>query len=168
MNARRTLLGIALAATASLGLASCAGAPSVSETAVIRTDDLLLPQYEGEDPQLNPYAGTTANPDPNEGAVPITVFDATVEKVYVGDAEPGQSLKVMQPGGTMDGVEYVVEGITRLTSGSSVLLFLGTYPDAASAVLGGDVGAFTANGDSFTSIDNDSKLTISVTELSKL
>jgi hypothetical protein len=195
MNKQKALPALIVATVTALGLSSCAtGSPSAEQTSVISADypsydsvkglageadlivevslgeavdDVLLPQYEGDDPKLNPNTGTTEKPDPTAGAVPITVFDASVLNVYQGDATPGEVIKVMQPGGTKDNVEYVVDGMARLTAGSTVLLFLHTYPDSPADVLGGDVGAFTAKGDSFVSL-NDDHLTVTSSELKSL
>lgn len=179
MTGRRVLLLTALV-LAGFGMSACSGGdPSAQQSAVVSADypsydsvkslgsvadlivevtlgeprnGVLLPQYEGDDPALNPAAGAKEQPDPKQGAVPITLFDASVIDVFRGDAAPGEMIQVMQPGGVQDGVHYVVEGMTRLKAGSTVLLFLSTYPDSPASILGGDVGAFVAGDDGFASL----------------
>lgn len=193
MSTRNRLLVVLAVSAAAPVAPGCAVAdPSADQTAIISADypaydsvkslasaadlivevslgesssEVLLPQYEGDDPALNPYAGTKETPDPSEGAVPITVFEATVLDVYRGDVKTEDVIKVMQPGGLSNGVDYVVEGVTRLQSGATVLLFLGTYADSPASVLGGDVGAFIVEGEGFVSIASDG-LVVSKADLS--
>ncbi|MFV0374535.1 hypothetical protein [Microbacterium sp.] len=188
---KKSLTGIVIAVSAILALAGCSSStPNVSlepdypayesvkalsaEADLIvevvigdSADDVLTPTYEGDDPATNPLAGTDETPDPNEGAVPITVFDATVQTVYSGDAKTGDLIKIKQLGGMLEGTEYTVDGTTPLQKGDTVLLFLATYPDSAASILGGDAGYFTPEGDSYTSIGS-TKLTVTAEELRSL
>jgi hypothetical protein len=135
----------------------------VEATLANPTEEIVLPTYEGDDPKLNPYAGTKATPDPSAGAVPVTVYEASIKTVYQGNAVPGETIKVLQLGGTMNGVTYVSTD-APLKEGSSMLLFLHTPADAPADVLGGDVGAFVATDKGFASL-GDSQLTLSQTDL---
>jgi hypothetical protein len=131
------------------------------------SEDVLTPNYEGTDPKSNPLAGTKEKPNPNEGAVPITVFDATVNTVYSAPAVPGDIIQIKQLGGTIDGTEYTVDGTMPLVKGDTVILFLVTYPDTAASILGGDVGYFIPQDDGYASVGSDN-LTITAAELRTL
>ncbi|MFT4229479.1 MAG: hypothetical protein QM602_04240 [Microbacterium sp.] len=190
-NIKTGITGLVIAATAVLALAACSStnptvalepdypayesveALSAEASLVVEvvigdsTDDVLAPSYEGDDPASNPLAGTSEKPDPEEGAVPITVYDATVQTVYRGDVKTGDLIQVKQLGGTIDGTDYTVDGTTPLVKGDTVLLFLATYPDSAASILGGDAGYFISEGDSYVSVGYD-KLTATAEELRAL
>ncbi|GAA4360785.1 hypothetical protein [Paeniglutamicibacter cryotolerans] len=191
----KALAGCALAGSALLAMTSCAAAPAhETATAQLQPDypsyatiqdlakrstlvvevtlgasspDKLLPKYEGDDSETNPLAGTTEKPDRAAGAVPITVFAATVNTVYLGEVKPGEVINVGQLGGTMDGTEYTVTGSRPLQEGQTVILFLATYPDAPASILGGDAGVFTQVGDEYQS-HAEQPLTITLDELKTL
>lgn len=141
------------------------GADLIVEVSVGQAKDgVMLPDYSSDDPQINPYAGSEETPQPNEGALPITVYSATVEAVHQGDATVGDVIEVKQAGGVLDGVRYELEGVAPLKEGATMLLFLETYPDSPASILGGDVGAFLAVGDRFVSLGG-TEFAISTTEL---
>lgn len=114
--------------------------------------DVMLPNYESDDPQVNPYAGTDEKPNPDEGAIPITVYSATVTAVHHGDVAVGDVIEVKEVGGVLDGVRYEIDGGAALRGHTSLLLFLATYPDSPASVLGGADGAFEPQGRGFRSL----------------
>lgn len=188
---KSSLAGVVVAVSAMFALAGCSnsdlivvlqpdypayesvGALSAAADLVVEVvigesaDDILTPTYEGDDPEANPLAGSENTPNPKEGAVPITVFDATVQAVYNGDAKAGDQIKIKQLGGTIDGADYTVDSTVPLKKGDTVLLFLATYPDSAASILGGDAGYFTLDGDSYASVGN-SRLSTTAEELRSL
>jgi len=132
--------------------------------------DVLLPTYEGEDPELNPLAGTdqkVPDSDSGEGAVPITVFKATVVASYLGGPAVGKTLEIQQLGGEAEGKRVVASDVRSLVEGERVLLFLDEYADAPAAILGGDAGLFVpADEGSFVSAAaTEKQLTVSVDDL---
>lgn len=130
-------------------------------------NDVLLPDYSSDDPNLNPYAGTGVTPGPDEGAIPITVYPATITAVHEGQAEVGDVIEVQQMGGMLDGISYKEHGVSSLPEDASVLLFLETSPSDPASVLGGDVGAFELEGDVYTSL-GDETITVPVDEVETL
>lgn len=171
----RALTGLVIVAGAVL--AGCSAAPIESATSVIdyaryesvealRTEadlivevvlsaprnDVLVPEYSGDDPRGNPFAGTDETPNPEDGAVAITVYEASVASVLAGDAEVGTVFDVAQTGGTLDGVHYAVADVAALTAGVPTLLFLKTPPDSPAFIVGEDQGAFELEGDTYASL----------------
>ncbi|GAA5037555.1 hypothetical protein ACFQRL_14295 [Microbacterium fluvii] len=128
---------------------------------------LLYPDYGSDDPQINPYAGTDETPEPGEGVVPITVYEAIVGEVFAGPVESGETIHIQQLGGTLDGVTYSEDGISPLIVGQTILVFLAEYDDAPAAIVGGDAGAFDIIGTTYVS-HTDPELTVTQTELRAL
>lgn len=183
----RALAGLVVVASATL-FAGCSAAPVESATSVVDYEryesvealrseadlivevelggprnDVLMPEYSGVDPRLNPFAGTDETPVPGDGALAITVYEASVIAVHDGDAEVGDSIDVAQMGGTLDGVHYVFANVASLTAGVPTLLFLETPPDAPAFIVGEDQGAFELDGDTYRSL-GDGGLSLSRAE----
>lgn len=132
--------------------------------------DVLLPGYEGEDPELNPLAGTEQKPaESTDGAVPITVYKAIVVASYSGGPAVGETLEIQQLGGESEGTKVVESDVRSLAAGETVLVFLDEFADAPAAILGGDAGLFLPAGEgSFVSAAaSDEPLTVSVDELAE-
>ena len=118
-------------------------------------EDVMLPDYGSDDPQVNPYAGTDTTPDPRAGAVPITGYSATITAVHQGDAAKGDVIEVKQMGGVLDSIQYEIEEVANHSADKPFLLFLTTYPDSPASILGGDVGAFESQNGRFVSLGDD-------------
>ncbi|MEZ0073767.1 hypothetical protein [Planotetraspora sp. GP83] len=106
----------------------------------------LKPDTAGDDPKLNPAAGApTAEvaqpPDP----VVISVYKASVTKVYKGAAQVGQSIDIQQLGGKLNGITYQEEEAHALQQNQGYVLFLQTYPDAPAALLNPLQGQYPLN-----------------------
>lgn len=132
--------------------------------------DLLLPVYEGDDPELNPYAGTGQKlPSPKDGAVPITVYEAVVRTSYVGHLKGGEILQIKQLGGEIDDTRIIVPEVKSLASGDTVLVFLQEFSDSPSSILGGDAGLFTRTetGTYVSVSQTENRLTVSPDQLTE-
>lgn len=107
---------------------------------------VLLPDYSSEDPRVNPYAGTDETPSLDEGALPITIFEARVVRVFKGDLKSGESINIKEIGGELDGQTIVNSEVETLRGKEKVLVFLAEFEGAAYSILGGDAGLFEPQG----------------------
>lgn len=176
MAERRPLLAL-LAAAVALALSACASAgpvvqmqadyPSydtpesllaeatiIVEGTVIGTETtVLLPRFEGDTAEENPYQGVPADEQQKaiekDGGVPGTVVSLRVDAVHLGEVSVGDEVTFIQTGGVIDGVRYEVAGEANLTTNSHYLLFGADSVDGAFAVLGGAAGAYGVDGDAF-------------------
>jgi hypothetical protein len=102
----------------------------------VRVQELKPETPTGSDPKLNPAAGAPTQADaPQDDAMVITVFEATVKKVIKGTATVGQVIEVQQSGGEFKGVTYQEADAHALKQNAGSLLFLETYPTAPAALL---------------------------------
>ncbi|GAB3537890.1 hypothetical protein GCM10027403_23110 [Arthrobacter tecti] len=108
--------------------------------------DVMYPlPFSGDDPTLNPYAGTGNEPSDEElreMGIPVTVYSVLVTKVHEGSATPGGVVEVHQMGGEMGGEQFVEPGVTEVESGRSYLLYLDQVGDHPAGIVGGDAGLF--------------------------
>lgn len=105
----------------------------VSGTVTQVSYDFIYPQYEGEDPESNPLAGTDRTPSDEEldDAIAVTIYTVDVEAVapgtYAGEdraevgvlraAVPGALISVQQAGGyNADGRQVVVNGMSEIAA----------------------------------------------------
>lgn len=120
------------------------------------------PDYDSDDPRVNPYAGTGWTPSPEQvhsGRLPVTRFEVDVVEVARGGspaAAPisvGAGIVVQQRGGTVEGDTHVVEGVTPLRPGDRVLLFVRESPidPGVYTILGGPAGTFWPSDGGFVS-----------------
>jgi hypothetical protein len=123
----------------------------IEGTVVSREATVLLPIYEGRTPQENPMLGASKDEIEQaikaDGGVPATVVTIAVNQVHRGDIKPGSSVRVLQTGGHVGGVDYQVDGEVPLTDKSKYLVFLRESRDGAFVILGGSAGAFRDAGD---------------------
>lgn len=138
------------------------------------------PDYSSDDPRVNPYAGTGHTPSDAEienEKLPVTRFPAEVLQMSEGGSpseeagtavNPDGRITVQQPGGTVGGENFVVEGSEPLKAGEQVLLFVRESPFAPGVfiILGGPGGTFRAadNG----GMVSDLGLTLSEPEMQEL
>jgi hypothetical protein len=121
--------------------------------------DKLYPSGGGTDPETNPQAGA-AEPEDDPGLV-ITVWSATVKTVHKGSAKPGDVVEVKQMGGQFDGVVYEQEGQVPFREGTTYLLFLETYPDAAASLLNPDQAQYEVTQDgTYRPVSEDNQITV--------
>lgn len=59
--------------------------------------------------------------------VPFTKSVLTINEVYKGDIQKGDSINLLETGGVIDNVEYTVETDTTLKSNEDAILFLTEY-----------------------------------------
>ncbi|MCT9931793.1 hypothetical protein N5079_16395 [Planotetraspora sp. A-T 1434] len=104
----------------------------------------LKPDTAGADPKLNPAAGAPTPQEPPDPVV-ISIYKASVTKVYKGAAQVGQSIDVQQLGGTLNGITYQEEEEHALQQNQGYVLFLQTYPDAPAALLNPLQGQYPLN-----------------------
>lgn len=109
-------------------------------------------QSDQIDPTSNPQAGVDPSQNGHDPAVPITVYEATVDAVHTGGASAGDTIEIGRTGGTLNGTVYE-SNEARLKSGATYLLFLASLPGHPASVLGGDQGVLLPdNKGGFTSI----------------
>ncbi|NJC21077.1 putative small secreted protein [Arthrobacter pigmenti] len=108
--------------------------------------DVMYPMpFSGDDPELNPYAGTGNEPSDREIAdmrVPVTVYSVLVTKVHEGSATPGGMVEIHRTGGEMSGEQYVELGAADVELGKSYLLYLDQVDGHPAGIVGGDAGLF--------------------------
>jgi hypothetical protein len=130
----------------------------IVEGEVVATEPTVLtPRYEGDTPQENPLLGLSEDEQKkaleDADGVPATAVTFRADVVHHGTVTPGQEILVVQTGGTIDGVDYVLEGEVMLTPGENYLLFATDSFDGAYAILGGSAGTFRSTGkDTFTAV----------------
>lgn len=137
------------------------GATLIAEGVVVATEStVLMPRYEGDDPEENPLAGLSEKEmreaiESAEG-VPATAVTLRVENVYVGSVSDGQEVTIVQTGGEIDGVTYHVAGEDILTVEDRYLLFAADSFDGAYYILGGSAGTYRYDGDDrFVAVNPD-------------
>lgn len=118
-------------------------------------DDVSRPiESEETDPALNPQAGVEPSQRQDDPGTPITVYQATVERVHLGEASAGDTIEVGRLGGILDNTVYQ-SNETPLRAGGTYLLFLSALPGHPGFALGGDQGVFVpADDGGFTSISD--------------
>lgn len=133
----------------------------IVEGEVVATEPTVLtPRYEGDTPEENPLLGLSEAEkkqalEEAEG-VPATAVTFRADVVHHGTVAPGQEVLVVQTGGKIDGVDYVLEGGFMLVTGERYLLFATDSFDGAYAILGGSAGTFRSTGsDTFAAVAPD-------------
>ena len=112
-------------------------------------------QSDETDPALNPQAGLDPSEIGEDPGLPITVYEATVEVIHLGDLTSGDTVEVERTGGLLDGTRYE-SNVARLERGATYLLFLSSVPGHPAFALGGDQGVFVPDGKGgFTSVAGD-------------
>jgi hypothetical protein len=181
-----------------LGLASCAGnhGPSAAAGRVVdyhpdypgydsvdslyRAADLVVEVRIGgttavralrqgapdNDPRLNPAAGTGANATPD--ALVVTVYQASVTRVYKGGVAAGSTVPVKQLGGSYQGVTYREVGATALRPGGSYVLFLAVFPDAPASLLNPDQGQYAVGSGGAPATVGTNTLSLTSADLTRL
>ena len=109
-------------------------------------------QSDQTNPTSNPQAGVDPSQNGQDPAIPITVYEATVDAVHKGGVSAGDTIEIGRTGGTLNGTVYE-SNETRLNSGGTYLLFLASLPGHPASVLGGDQGVLVPDSKGgFTSI----------------
>ena len=104
------------------------------------------------DPNSGPQEGADPSRNGQDPAIPITVYEATVDAVHRGGVSAGDTIEIGRTGGTLNGTVYE-SNEARLNSGGTFLLFLASLPGHPASVLGGDQGVLVPdNKGGFTSI----------------
>lgn len=124
----------------------------IVEGTVLATEPtVLLPRYEGDTPEENPLLGLSEEEMKRameqDSGVAATAVTFRVDVVHQGTAQPGEQVTIIQTGGVVDGVNYVVEGETSLDTGESYLLFAAEGLAGTFAILGGSAGTFIESRD---------------------
>jgi len=133
----------------------------IVEGEVLATEPTVLtPRFEGDTPEENPLLGLSeaekkAALEEADG-VPATAVTFRADVVHQGTVTPGQEILIVQTGGKIDGVDYVLEGGFMLAKGERYLLFATDSFDGAYAILGGSAGTFrSTGGDTFAAVAPD-------------
>ena len=86
---------------------------------------------------------------------PGTEVSFRVDAVHQGSARPGQVITVVQTGGIIDGVTYLLESEPTLAVGGHYLLFLANFSGAL-GILGGSAGMYRASeNNSYVAVNRD-------------
>ena len=96
-------------------------------------------QSDEANPTSNPQSGVDPSRNGQDPAIPITVYEATVDAVHRGGVSAGDTIEIGRTGGTLNGTVYE-SNEARLNSGGTYLLFLTSLPGHPASVLGGDQG----------------------------
>lgn len=109
---------------------------------------VLMPRFEssGDSPEENPYLGVPEHElreaiESAEG-LPGTEVTFHIDLVHRGAAESGEEITIVQVGGEIDGISYVVEGEHELVPGDTYLLFMRDGFDDTFLILGGSAGTY--------------------------
>lgn len=108
----------------------------------------LLPDYESEDPKINPFVGAEKGPseaDIESATVPVTIHKATIVESWGADVEAGQVIEIMELGGKFEPVTYNVAGVPSLESSANAgaVLFLAKLDNGQYEPVGIGQGQFT-------------------------
>jgi hypothetical protein len=129
-----------------------------------RVDKLYPSDSGGTDPRANPQAGAPEADD--DTGIVITVWSATITAVHKGINKPGDVVDVKQMGGEFDGVVYEQPGQVAFREGTTYLLFLETYPDAAASLLNPTQAQYEVVQDgSYRPVSADNRITIDKQDL---
>jgi len=125
----------------------------VEATVLGKTATVLLPRFDGDTAEENPYLGASEEERQRavdeDGGVPGEAVTLRADVVYRGDLSEGDEVVFIQTGGVLDGVRYEIEEESDLEEGDTYLLFGMESFDGAFSVLGGSAGAFTVDGDRY-------------------
>lgn len=105
----------------------------------------LQSKYEGDDPWLNPLAGTGREPSAQElalAATPITANSVEIIESLGSPFEAGDVVEVFTPGGNVDGVRYEFAGVTEFEVGAEYLFFIDGEDGTQLGVIAVSEGAF--------------------------
>ena len=120
-------------------------------TAIASESTLLMPRLEGDTPEENPVLDLSEDEKKdavaNASGVPVTVVTFRVDTVHKGAPSPGEDITIIQTGGVVDGVDYVLASEIPLEVQQRYLLFAGDDVDGAFSILGGSGGTYTDAGD---------------------
>lgn len=108
---------------------------------------LEYPNFDSDDPLINPYAGTGRTPSPQEiedMALPVTLTRAKISAVMAGDLYAGDEIVILELGGLVNGIKYEVTDVESLREGQ--LLFLIATPDGRYQTAGDGQGRFNPDG----------------------
>ena len=103
---------------------------------------------------------------------PYTVYTLTIDEVFKGDGNVGETIEVKVPGGIFDGVAYVIEGMDSplLEKDQSYVLFLATYENLPVSLLNLTQAAYEIGEDGeLAGVESDSsiRLDFSIEDLRK-
>lgn len=133
----------------------------VEGTVLSTKSTVILPRFEEESASPNnPLYGLSeeekakVKAEAEKHPVPATEVSVRVESVRKGDVKAGQIITIVQTGGVLDGVTYVVDEEKPLAPGKRYLLFGTDSFDGKFVILGGSAGTYIRSGeDSFASVD---------------
>lgn len=96
-----------------------------------------------------------------------TIYSARVDSILHGSADPSDQILIKQLGGTVDGIEYLVDDDPPLIAGDSSVFFLTEYEEGRYFIMGGPTGRIHVD-DGSTSTLPGSVLTDAPTALVEL
>jgi hypothetical protein len=116
----------------------------VEGTVVGQEATVLKPRFEGETAEENPLFGLSdseirAALSSGDG-VPATLFTLRVEFSHEGPARDGETITIVQTGGKVNGVDYVIDAEPPLKVGEKYLLFAREGHQDVFVILGGSAG----------------------------
>lgn len=117
---------------------------AVAKVEIIGSESQLeYPNFDSDDPMINPYVGTDETPSDAEieaMAIPVTLHHVRVTSVEAGSLYPGDEIVISELGGVVDGVNYEVSDLPELSQDQ--LLFLNVRPDGKYETVAGGQGRF--------------------------
>lgn len=121
---------------------------AVAKVEIVRSESQLeYPNFDSDDPMINPYIGTGETPSDEEleaMATPTTIHHVRVISVVAGSLHPGDQIVIAELGGLVDGVNYEVSDRPALSQDQ--LLFLNERPDGKYDTVAGGQGRFVPDG----------------------
>lgn len=112
-------------------------------------DELMGPDFSSDDPKLNPYAGSGETPSDAELArmqIAMTVYKAKVINTLAGDLSEGQTIEVVELGGSKNGIDYNVAQMTALSDEVPDIMFISQEEDGRFSIVGMEQGKFNLEG----------------------
>ncbi len=117
---------------------------AVAKVEIIRSESQLeYPNFDSDDPMINPYIGTGETPSAaeiEEMAIPVTLHHVRVTSVEAGSLHSGDEIVILELGGVVDGVTYEVSDLPKLNQ--EQLLFLNATPTGKYETVAGGQGRF--------------------------
>ncbi|GIF46508.1 hypothetical protein DFJ67_8363 [Asanoa ferruginea] len=142
--------------------------PSYQSLAELTEKATLIIEATVSGPRVDKlYASRDDGTEPNDDTgIVITVWSASVKAVHKGSSKPGDVVAVKQTGGQLDGVVYEEAGGVPLREGTTYLLFLETYPDAAASLLNPTQAQYeVAQDGTYRPVSEDNLITINRDDL---
>lgn len=112
-------------------------------------NELMGPDFSSDDPKLNPYAGSGETPSEEELArmqIAMTVYTAKVIDTLAGDLSEGQTIEVVELGGSKNGINYDVAQMTALSDKVPDIMFITQEEDGRFSIVGMEQGKFNSEG----------------------